>query len=137
MADAGDLRVGRLVIPAAELEWRFSRSGGPGGQHANTSDTRVEVRWDIAGSPTLREADRERLMERLGPLVQAVAADDRSQIRNRTLARERLQSRVAAALRRDPVRHPTRPSRSAVERRLSDKRRQSERKAERRRPEES
>jgi ribosome-associated protein len=124
------------VIPAAELEWRFSRSGGPGGQHANTSDTRVELRWDIAGSPTLREADRERLMERLGPLVQAVAADERSQARNRVLAQERLQSRVAAALRRDPARRPTRPSRSAVERRLSDKRRQAERKAERRRPEE-
>ena len=136
MADDGDLRVGRLVIPAAELEWRFSRSGGPGGQHANTSDTRVEVRWAIAGSPTLREADRERLMERLGPHVQAVAADARSQARNRVLARERLQSRVAAALRRDPVRRPTRPSRSAVERRLSGKRRQAERKAERRRPEE-
>ena len=95
-----------LVIPASELSWRFSRSGGPGGQHANTSDTRVEVRFDIAGSPSLGPRQRARLQERLGDEVRVVAADERSQARNRDLALERLCERLAAALRVDPPRRP-------------------------------
>ena len=75
-----------LAIPLDELEWRFSSSGGPGGQHANTSNTKAEVRFDVAASPSLAPHQRDRLLERLGPVVRAVASDERSQTRNRELA---------------------------------------------------
>lgn len=123
-----------LTIPVSELSWRFSRSGGPGGQHANTSDTRVEVRFDVAGSPSLGPRQRARLLERLGPEVRAVASDQRSQARNRDLALTRLAERLAAALRVTAPRRPTRPTRASVERRLDDKRRRAGRKAGRQRP---
>ena len=123
-----------LVIPASELSWRFSRSGGPGGQHANTADTRVEVRFDIAGSPSLGPRQRARLLERLGPELRVVAADERSQARNRALALDRLCGRLEAALRLDPPRRPTKPTAAGVRRRLDAKRRQADRKAARRRP---
>jgi ribosome-associated protein len=133
--DPGRVRVSpTLVISASELRWRFSRSGGPGGQHANTSDTRVEVRFDIAGSPSLGPRQRARLQERLGDEVRVVAADERSQARNRELALERLCERLAGALRVDPPRRRTKPSAASVKRRLDAKRRQGDRKAERRRP---
>jgi ribosome-associated protein len=133
--EPGQLRVSpTLVIPQAELGWRFSRSGGPGGQHANTADTRVEVRFDIAGSPSLGPRQRARLLERLGPEVRVVASDERSQARNRDLALRRLADRLRDALRADPPRRPTRPTRASVQRRLKDKRRQADRKADRRRP---
>jgi ribosome-associated protein len=122
------------VIAADELTWRFGRSGGPGGQHANTSDTRAEVRFDVAASPSLGPRQRTRLLERLGPVVTATAADSRSQARNRELALERLRSKLAAALRVQRPRRPTRPGVAAHERRLEDKRRRSERKRARRRP---
>jgi len=136
MVDGGEvLRVsGSLSIPLSELSWRFSRSGGPGGQHANTADTRVEVRFDIAASPSLGPRQRARLLERLGPEVRAVAADERSQARNRQLALARLADRLSDALRVRPARRPTRRTASSVERRLAGKRRQSERKAARRPP---
>jgi ribosome-associated protein len=124
----------RLQIPDAELTVRTSRSSGPGGQHANVTDSRVEVSFDIAGSPTLPDWARARLMERLGPRVTAVAQDGRSQLRNRELARERLAARLRAALERPRARRPTRPGRAARERRLQSKRRQSQRKRERRPP---
>src|SRR5712671_6714573 len=93
------LRVTRTcVIPRSELEWQFSASGGPGGQHANTSNTRAEVRFDIAASPSLGPRQRARLLERLGPMVRVAASDERSQARNRALALERLRSRLAEAL---------------------------------------
>ncbi|HVM03221.1 MAG TPA: alternative ribosome rescue aminoacyl-tRNA hydrolase ArfB [Acidimicrobiales bacterium] len=120
-----------LTIPLEELEWRFSRSGGPGGQHANTADTRVEVRFDVAGSASLGPRQRARLVERLGPSVRVVASDSRSQARNRELALERLRSRLAEGLRVDPARRPTRPSAAARQRRLQDKRQRSERKRQR------
>ena len=123
-----------LVIPASELSWRFSRSGGPGGQHANTSDTKVEVRFDIAGSPSLGPRQRARLEERLGPEVRVIAADERSQARNREVALERLCERLAAALRVDPPRRRTKPTAASKQRRLDAKRRQAARKAERRPP---
>ena len=123
-----------LVIAASELSWRFSRSGGPGGQHANTSDTKVEVRFDIAGSPSLGPRQRARLQERLGEEVRVVVADERSQARNRELALERLRERLAAALRVDPPRRRTKPTTASVNRRLDAKRRQAARKADRRRP---
>jgi ribosome-associated protein len=129
------LRVGRsLSIPVAELTWRFSRSGGPGGQHANTADTRAEVRFDVAGSPSLSSAQRTRLLERVGPEVRVVAADERSQARNRELALRRLRDRLAEGLRVEARRRPTRPTRASVRRRLDAKRRTSQRKADRRRP---
>ena len=126
---ADDLVVSRsLRIPLAELEWRFSRSGGPGGQHANTSDTRAEVRFDVAGSPSLGPRQRARLLDRLGPTVRVVASDERSQVRNRQLALERLAARLAGALRVEVPRRPTKPTKGAKERRLQAKRQQGERK---------
>ncbi len=133
--ERGLLRVTRTcAVPLDELEWRTSRSGGPGGQHANTSDTRVEVRFDVAGSPSLGPRQRARLLERLGPEVRAVASDTRSQHRNRELALERLRSRLAVGLRVEPTRRPTRPSAAAKEARLGAKHRRSERKQSRRTP---
>jgi ribosome-associated protein len=133
--EPGFLRVsGSLRIPDRELDWRFSRSGGPGGQHANTADTRAEVRFDVTGSQSLGPRQRARLLERLGPEVRVVAADERSQARNRALARRRLAERLAGALRVERPRTATRPSKAAVARRLDAKRRQAARKADRRRP---
>jgi ribosome-associated protein len=123
-----------LRIPLAELSWRFSGSGGPGGQHVNTANTRAEVVFDIAGSPSVPEAARDLLVERLGPSVAVAASDRRSQIRNRELALERLAARLAGALVVERPRRPTRPSRASVRRRLDAKRRQGERKADRRSP---
>jgi ribosome-associated protein len=121
-------------IDTSELRWRTSRSGGPGGQHANTSDTRVEVRFDVEGSPSLGPRQRSRLLERLGPVVRASAADSRSQARNRELALERLRSRLADGLRIARARRPTRPSKAASTRRIEAKRRRSELKRSRGRP---
>ena len=123
------LRVNRsLAIPLAELAWRFTGSGGPGGQHANTSNTRAEVRFDVAGSPSLTAAQRQRLTERFGSFVRVVASDERSQIRNRDLALRRLAERLAGALHVEAPRVATRPTRGSKERRLDAKRHQSERK---------
>jgi ribosome-associated protein len=131
----GTLRVTpTCVIRLDELEWRTTGSGGPGGQHANTSDTRVEVRFPIATSTSLGPRQRARLLDRLGPVARATASDHRSQARNRELALERLRSRLAAALRVDPPRRATTPSRSAKEARLEAKRRRAQRKQGRRRP---
>ena len=121
-------------IDLDELEWRVSRSGGPGGQHANTSDTRVEVRLDVEESESLGPRQRARLLERVGPVVRATAADTRSQARNRELALERLRSRIAEALRIQPPRRPTRPSRASREQRVESKRRRGEVKRRRARP---
>jgi len=111
---------------------KVSRSGGPGGQHANTSETRVELSWDVASSAVLTDAQRALLLERLGPVVRAVAEDTRSQARNRDIAFQRLAAKVAAALVVARTRRPTRPSRRAVERRLTAKRRTGDRKRGRR-----
>ena len=133
MADV--LRVsGSCVIPLDELEWRFTASGGPGGQHANRSNTKAEVRFDVAGSPSLGPRQRERLLTRLGPTVRVAADDERSQGRNRALALERLRARLAEGLRQERPRRPSSPSKAAKQRRLDEKRRQSERKRERRPP---
>lgn len=110
----------------SELTFRFSRSGGPGGQHANTADTRVEVVFDVAGSPSLGPRQRQRLLEALGPEVRVVAADERSQARNRALALERLAARLAGALRVEAPRRPTRPTKASQVRRVDAKRRRSE-----------
>ena len=129
MAVGDELRVtASLRIPVAELEWRFSGSGGPGGQHANTANTRVELRFDVAASPSLGPRQRARLLDKLGPTVRVVASDERSQARNRQLALDRLRARLAEALHIERPRRPTRPSAGAKERRLEAKRQQSERK---------
>lgn len=120
-----------LAIPIDELEWHFSSSGGPGGQHANTSNTRAEVRFDVAGSPSLGPRQRQRLLERLGPLVRVAASDERSQVRNRDLALERLAGRLAAALKVEAPRRRTRPTKASKERRLQAKRRHGLRKQQR------
>jgi ribosome-associated protein len=123
------------AIDAGELRWRFLPSGGPGGQHANRSATRAEVRFDVAASPSLTDTQRERLVERVGPVVTVVVDETRSQARNRALAVERLRSRLAAGLRRPRPRRPTKPSRGSVERRLTAKRRRADTKQSRaRRP---
>ena len=124
----------QVEIPAAELTVRTSRSTGAGGQHANVTDSRVEVSFDIAGSSSLPEWARSRLLERLGPRVSAVAQDERSQLRNREIARARLAARLRSALERPRARRPTRPGPAARERRLDAKRRQSQRKQARRPP---
>ena len=98
-----------LSIPMSELQFRFTPSGGPGGQHANKVNTRVELRFDVAGSPSLGPRQRARLLERLGPELRVVADDERSQLRNRQLAVERFRHRMAAALHIDKPRRPTRP----------------------------
>jgi len=122
------------VIGIDELEWRTTASGGPGGQHANTSDTRVEVRFSVATSPSLGPRQRARLLEKLGPVARATASDSRSQARNRDLALERLRTRLAAALKVEKPRRATKPSRSATQARLDAKRRHALRKQDRRRP---
>lgn len=120
------MRVTRSVsIPLQEILVRVSRSGGPGGQHANTSETRVEVVFDVEASETLTPAQKRRVVDRLGAIVRAVAKDERSQARNRELALERLAARLAEGLRVERPRVPTRPTRSAEERRLDAKRRRS------------
>lgn len=131
--DRRALRVNRsLAIPLSELTFRFGPSGGPGGQHANKASTRVELRFDVEHSPSLRPGQRARLLERLGRHVRVVADGNRSQTRNREEAMERLRQRLADALVTKRSRTPTRPSRGAVERRLEEKRRRSQQKQARR-----
>jgi ribosome-associated protein len=133
--DGPSLRISRsCTIPLDELEWRFTASGGPGGQHANTSNTKVEVRFDIEGSPSLGPRQRARLLERLGPTVRAVASERRSQLQNRDLATERLRSKIAEALHVNPTRVPSKPSKAAKKRRVESKRKHSDVKRARRRP---
>ena len=117
-----------LSIPLSELHFRFSPSGGPGGQHANKVATRAELRFDVAGSPTLGPRQRARLLEKLGPEIRVVADDERSQGRNRQLAVSKFRDRMAEALRVETPRRPTRPSKGAKERRLTAKRHRSEKK---------
>jgi ribosome-associated protein len=123
-----------VAIPLAEIELRTSRSSGPGGQHANVTESRVEAVFDVAGSASLDDRQKARLLEQLGPQVSAVAQDARSQARNRELALERLRERLAGALREPKKRRPTKPTKGAKEQRLESKRRRSEQKRQRRKP---
>ena len=128
------LRVTASVrIPAHELEWRFGPSGGPGGQHANRAHTRAEVRLDIEASAAFSDAQRQRVISKVGSIIVVSADDERSQLRNRRIALERLRVKLERALRVETPRRPTRPGKGAVERRLDAKRRQASRKQERRR----
>lgn len=129
------LRVTNAVaIPLAEVELRFSRSSGPGGQHAQRTETRVEAVLDIEASLALTPAQKRRIVGRLGSVVRAVAQDERSQSRNRELALERLAERLAEALEVTRPRRPTGPTTGSVEQRLVEKRRRAEAKRLRRPP---
>jgi ribosome-associated protein len=129
------IQVTRSVsIPRSEIELRFSRSSGPGGQHAQKSDTRVEASFDVLASQGLSEAQKRRVLAKAGPVLRAVAQDERSQWRNRELATERLVAALREALRVPRRRKPTKPSKAAVERRLEQKRRRSDVKRLRRPP---
>jgi ribosome-associated protein len=123
-----------LVIPDAELEWKFTTSGGPGGQHANRSSTRVQLSWSIADSGVLSDGLRARLQNKLGDVVRADVDDHRSQLRNKEIAEERLADKVRAALVRQKRRKKTRPSKGAQRRRLEGKRRRGEKKRLRQKP---
>jgi ribosome-associated protein len=135
----GPLRVrGSVVIPEAELRWRFSRSSGPGGQSVNTTDSRVELSYDVAASTALDPAMKDRVLQRLagrltGGVITVTASEHRSQLRNREAAEARLVQLLEKALAPGPrVRRPTKPSRGSVERRLAGKRRRGETKRMRR-----
>ena len=123
-----------VVLPLAEVELRFSRSGGPGGQHANTAETRVEALLHVEASSALTAAQKRRVVAKAGPTLRAVAQDERSQWRNRELAVERLVEQLRAALKVERRRVATKPSRAARERRLEGKRRRAETKRLRRPP---
>jgi len=123
-----------VAVPLAEVTLRATRSSGPGGQHANTTDSRIEASFDVHASRTLTPEQKARITARLGPRPTAVAQDERSQARNRELALERLRARLASALHVPRARRATRPTRASRERRLEGKRRTSERKGNRRRP---
>ncbi|HEX2505776.1 MAG TPA: alternative ribosome rescue aminoacyl-tRNA hydrolase ArfB [Gaiellaceae bacterium] len=124
----------RLSIPLAEVELRTSRSSGPGGQHAQKTESRVEAVFDVDASATLSAAQKRRLLGRRGPVVRAVAQDERSQWRNRELALERLAEALREGLRVERRRTPTRPTAAARQRRLEEKRRRGDAKRLRRPP---
>jgi ribosome-associated protein len=119
----------------SEVSFRFSRSSGPGGQHAQKSSTRVEALFDVESSAGLSDAERRRVIDRLGPLVRAVSQDERSQLRNRELAVQRILDQVADAARPRRKRKPTAPTEGSRERRLEDKRRRADLKRLRQQPE--
>ncbi len=123
-----------LDLPLAEISWRATTPGGPGGQHANRTLSRVEVQFDVEGSATLGPRQRARLLERIGPVVRASAAESRSQARNRQLALERLAAKLDAGLRDQTPRRATRPTKSSQARRVEDKRHRAQTKRARRAP---
>jgi ribosome-associated protein len=125
----------QAAIPLREIVVRASRSSGPGGQHANVTASRIEATFDVCASQALTDEQRQRLLGRVGPRVTAVAQEARSQARNRELALQRLQRRLTAALAVQRPRRPTRPTEASRRRRIDAKRRQSERKRSRQRPE--
>ncbi len=120
------VRVTRSVtLPVSEVEFRTSRSSGPGGQHAQKSETRVEASFDVEASSALTAAQKRRVVAKRGPVLRAVAQDERSQLRNRELALERLVEALRDALRVPRRRVPTEPTKASRERRLEEKRRRS------------
>ena len=133
--EADRIRVTRsVVLPLAEVELRFSRSSGPGGQHANTSETRVEASFVVASSSALTPAQKRRVAAKAGPTLRAVAQDERSQLRNRQLAVERLVEQLRQALKVERRRVATKPTAASRERRLDSKKRRSATKKLRRPP---
>jgi ribosome-associated protein len=135
MTGSESIRVTRSVaVPLSEIELRTSRSSGPGGQHAQKSETRVEAVFDVETSNALTEAQKRRVIGKAGPVLRAIAQDERSQLRNRELAVERLTAALCEALRVPRTRVPTKPSAASKERRLDEKRRRGEVKRLRRLP---
>jgi ribosome-associated protein len=133
--DGESIQVTKTVaIPVSEIDLRFSRSSGPGGQHAQKSETRVEAVFDVEASEALSGAQKARVVSKAGPALRAVAQDERSQARNRELAVERLVETLRDALHVERHRRPTKPTTASRERRLEEKRRRSETKQLRRRP---
>jgi ribosome-associated protein len=133
--DSESIRVTRSVIlPRSEIELRFSRSSGPGGQHAQKTETRVEALFEVGSSGALSDAQKRRVTAKAGPVLRAVAQDERSQWRNRELAVERVVEQLRDALKVARRRRPTKPTKAARERRLEDKRRRGETKRLRREP---
>jgi ribosome-associated protein len=133
--DGESIRVTRsVVVPLGEIDLRFSRSSGPGGQHAQKSETRVEALFDVEASAALSEAQKRRVIGRAGPVIRAVAQDERSQSRNRELAVQRVVEELRDALRVERRRVATKPTAASVERRLDSKRRRSQTKRLRRGP---
>jgi ribosome-associated protein len=129
------IRVTRSVsIPISEIELRFSRSSGPGGQHAQKSETRVEAIFDVEASSALSARQKQRVVRKVGPVLRAVAQDERSQARNRELATARVAEALREALHVERRRRPTKPSAASVQRRLEQKRRRAETKRLRRPP---
>jgi ribosome-associated protein len=121
------IRVTRSVsIPLSEIAFRYSRSSGPGGQHAQKSETRVEALFDVEASSSLTDRQKNRVVRKAGPILRAIAQDERSQARNRELAVERIADALREALRVERRRVATKPSKAAVERRLEQKRRRSQ-----------
>ena len=123
-----------VAIPRSEIELRFSRSSGPGGQHAQKTETRAEAVFDVERSVGLSDAQKRRVIAKAGPVLRAVAQDERSQWRNRELAIERVVEALREALKVERTRKPTRPSAAARKRRLEQKRQRGETKRLRRRP---
>ena len=123
-----------VVLPLSDVDFRFSRSSGPGGQHANTSETRVEAIFDVAESTALSAAQKQRVLVKVGPVIRAVAQDERSQLRNRERAFERVADQLRDALRVERRRVATKPTQAAREKRLESKRRRGEVKRLRRAP---
>jgi ribosome-associated protein len=133
--DGESIRVTRSVsIPLSEIELRFSRSSGPGGQHAQKSETRVEALFDVEASAALTATQKARVARKSGPILRAIAQDERSQARNRELAVERITDQLREALKVERKRRPTKPTAASKERRLEAKRRRSEVKRLRRPP---
>ena len=127
----------RLAIPVEEIDFRYSRSSGPGGQHAQKTETRVEAVFDVEASETLSAIQKARLRRRVGPVVRAVAQDERSRTRNRELALERLAAAIRAGLQIERKRRPTKPTPAARERRLEVKKRRGATKRLRQPPDDS
>ena len=124
--DGESIRVTRsVVLPLAEVQLRFSRSSGPGGQHAQKSETRVEAVFDVEASNALTDTQKQRVVARAGPVLRALAQDERSQLRNRELAVERLVEQLRRALKVQRRRVPTKPTETSRRRRLEDKQRRS------------
>jgi ribosome-associated protein len=127
MSESESIRVTRsVVVPRSEIELRTSRSSGPGGQHAQKSETRVEAVFDVEASSSLSDAQKRRVVAKAGPVLRAIAQDERSQLRNKELATERVIESLREALRVPRRRVPTKPSAASRERRLEQKKRRSQ-----------
>jgi ribosome-associated protein len=135
MTGSESIRVTRSVaVPLSEIQLRTSRSSGPGGQHAQKSETRVEAIFDVESSTALTDAQKRRVIAKAGPVLRAIAQDERSQLRNRELAVERVVEALRDALRVERPRQPTKPTSGSRERRLAEKRRRGHVKRQRRAP---